>query len=93
LKWQRAYRLEPVFAKIGAAAIPRLLPLLDDPKATVRNFAVAAVAMIRPIDPAAVAGLRSMLRDDDWRIKASAARKQFSASEYPTARRDRCFGN
>ena len=71
--WLRAYRLEPVFARIGEAAIPQLLPLLDDPAANVRNFAVASAAMIRPIAPATIERLRGMLKDDDLRTRVSAA--------------------
>lgn len=78
--WLRAYRLEPVLARIGEAALPQLLPLLDDPAANVRNFAVAAVGMIRPINPATIERLRRMLRDEDPRVRVSAAEAVLSDS-------------
>ncbi len=69
---QRAYRLEPVFARIGPVAIPQLMPLLDASR-TVKGFAAQALAMIRPTDPAAVEKLRTLLNDDDLWVRARAA--------------------
>jgi len=70
---QRDDRLEPVFARIGPAAILQLLPLLDDPRRRVKGFAAEAVAMIRPSDPEVIEKLRQLLNDEDFSVRASAA--------------------
>jgi len=70
---QRAYRLEPAFARIGPASIPQLLPLLDTDRPHVRGFATQALAMIRPTDPAAIEKLRTLLNDGDLWVRARAA--------------------
>jgi len=69
---QQAYRLVPVFARIGPVATQQLLPLLDASRTT-KGFAAETLAMIRPTDPAAVEKLRTLLNDDDLWVRARAA--------------------